>query len=102
MRRPAPQEGNVQDAVKKRILKEFPGAHVCKTDPNLWGWQGVPDLLIIYKDKWAFLEMKRHKDAARQANQDYWVRTLDKQGCAAFCYPEVREQAFKKLHEYFD
>lgn len=34
----------------------FPGCIVMKTDPNYI--QGIPDLLILWNDKWATLEVK--------------------------------------------
>lgn len=54
-----------------RELKErFPGCIVLHIDPN--EIQGIPDLLILYRDRWAALEGKRSLNAPHRPNQDYY------------------------------
>ena len=43
----------------KQFVNSIYGCSVTKLDSGLI--QGIPDLLILYKDKWATLENKRHK-----------------------------------------
>ena len=38
--------------------------------------QGLPDLLILYGEKWASLECKRSATAKKRPNQDYYVEKI--------------------------
>lgn len=96
-----PLESNYQKSVKERIIREFPGARVAKAEPSRF-WQGVPDLLITYKGIITWFECKRETNAAKRRNQEWWVRKLNEETFACFCYPEVKEEAFCKLHEFYD
>jgi hypothetical protein len=81
-------------------LKElFPGCMVLHLDPN--EIQGIPDLLILYKNKWAVLEGKKNAYASHRPNQDYYVDLMDQMGFASFIYPENKDQVFDELYLYF-
>ena len=64
-----------------RELKErFPGCIVLHIDPN--EIQGIPGLLILYRDRWAALEGKRSLNAPHRPNQDYYVNlTFNDHSC---------------------
>ena len=47
-------ESKFQAKLIKEIKENLPGCIVMKTDPNYI--QGMPDLLILHKNKWASLE----------------------------------------------
>jgi hypothetical protein len=64
--------------------------------------QGICDLLILYKDKWGFLEVKRSADAAEQVNQKYYVNHLNEMSFAAFIYPENEEEVLSALQQAFE
>lgn len=49
-------ESNFQADLKKEIETLFPGAVIMKNDPN--DIQGIPDLTVIWRDHWAWLECK--------------------------------------------
>ena len=51
------RESNFQADLKKELKTLFPGCIVTKLDSS--DIQGIPDLLILYKNKWATLECKR-------------------------------------------
>lgn len=82
-------------------LKErFPGCIILKNDPNYI--QGFPDLLILFEDRWAALEVKKDPRAHLQPNQDYYLETLDDMGFAALIYPENKDEVIPWLHRYFE
>ena len=96
------RENQFQSDLKKEILKRFPGAIVMKTDPT--SMQGVPDLLIVYKDKWASLECKKSENDYKnhqQPNQDYYVQKMNEMSFSSFIYPENKEVVLDELQQAF-
>ena len=84
----------------KEIEKRFPGSYVFHLDPT--ERQGVPDLLILYKNKWAALEGKKNKNASHRPNQDYYVKTMNEMSYAAFIYPENKEDVLNEIQQAFE
>ncbi len=93
------KENEFQAELIREIKREFPGCIVLKNDPNYI--QGIPDLLILFKDKWAVLETKRSKDSPHRPNQDYYISVLDKMSFARFIYPENKEEILDELQRPF-
>lgn len=93
----------LENRFKTNLLNEikdlFPGCIVAHLDPN--EIQGIPDLLILYKNKWAVLEGKKSADAPRRPNQDYYVDLMDRMSFASFIYPENKDEVLEALHFYF-
>lgn len=95
-------ETQFQSDLKEEILKRFPGAIVMKTDPT--AIQGIPDLLIVYKDKWASLECKKSENDYKnhqQPNQDYYVQKMNEMSFSSFIYPENKEVVLDELQQAF-
>lgn len=92
-------ESKYQKELIRKLQDIFVGCIVVKNDPNYI--QGIPDLLILYKDKWAALECKRNGKASHRPNQDYYVSKMDEMSFAAFIFPENEEFVLNRLKRYF-
>lgn len=92
-------EGRFSEELDKDLRDLFPGCVILKNDEQLL--QGVPDKLILYRDKWAMLEVKKSADADRQPNQDYWIEKFDQMSFGAFVYPENKEDVLHALQQTF-
>ena len=92
-------ENKIQSNLIKELKYEFPGCLVLKNDPNYI--QGIPDLIILFKDKWAALEVKKTKDAKHQPNQDYYISLMNSMSYARFIYPENKEEILDELQRSF-
>ena len=62
-------ERNFQANLIQKLKRMFPGCIVMKNDASYK--QGIPDLLVLYRDRWDSLECKKSAGAKRQPNQEY-------------------------------
>ena len=92
-------ESKFQAELKKELKTLFPGCIVTKLDSG--DIQGIPDLLILFKDKWAALECKKSAKASHRPNQDYYVDLMDKMSFSRFIYPENKEDILNELIQIF-
>lgn len=88
-------ENAYQGELIKRIKSLIPDSFVLKNDPDYI--QGIPDLLILHKDKWAILEVKRSENDPHRPNQDYYIDMFDKWSYASFIYPENEDVVLDEL-----
>lgn len=88
-----------QSRLIKDISKRFPDAIIMKNDPNYL--QGVPDILVLHRNKWAALEAKKDKNAKHQPNQDYYVDEMNKMSYSTFVYPENEKEVLNDLEKIF-
>ena len=93
------KESKFQGELKKEIETRFPGAVVLKNDSGYI--QGIPDLSIFYKNKYAFLECKKSANEKHQPNQDYYIEKFDSMSFARFIYPENKEEVLDELQQAF-
>ena len=91
------KENKFQSDLIKEIKERFDGCIVTKLDSA--HIQGIPDLLVLYKDKWATLECKRNGKASHRPNQEYYVDIMDKMSFASFIYPENKEEVLYELQQ---
>lgn len=93
----------LENKFKTNLIKEIqgrlPGAIIFHLDPN--ELQGAPDLLVLYKDKWAALEGKKNATASHRPNQDYYVERMNGMSFARFIYPENKEEILDELQRSF-
>jgi len=93
------RESSFQASLIKELEKIFEGCIVTKLDSS--HIQGIPDLLILYKNKWATLECKRYSSASKQPNQDYYVDKMNKMSFSRFINPENKEEVLNELQSAF-
>lgn len=93
-------ERDFQAGLIKDLKQMFPGCIVMKNDSSYI--QGIPDLLILYKDKWASLEVKKAANANRQPNQEYYVNQMNEMSFSRFIFPENKESVLNDLYQTFE
>ncbi|MGW8178055.1 MAG: hypothetical protein ACWGQW_04575 [bacterium] len=90
-------ESDYQAELKEKLKKLFPGCYIFKVERR----QGIPDLVILFGDQWAMLEVKRSRSAPEQPNQRYHVRALDDMSFADFIYPENEAEVLREMEYAF-
>ena len=93
------RENKFQKGLIDEIKDRLPGCIVMKNDSSYI--QGIPDLVVLYNDRWASLEVKRSASAAHRPNQDYYVDQMNDMSFSAFIFPENREEVMNGLIEHF-
>jgi len=93
------KESQYQSGLVKRIKERFPESVVLKTDPSQM--QGIPDLLVLNKDRWALLEVKQSKEAKKRPNQEYYVDKFDSMSFSSFIFPENEEEVLNAMERTF-
>ena len=91
------RESQFQAQLIKKLNKMLPGIIILKNDPNYI--QGIPDLILLYKNRWAALEVKRGATASVRPNQAYYVRTMYAMSYAAFIYPENESEILSEVQQ---
>ena len=94
------KESKFQSDLKKELKQRFPGCIVTKLDSG--DIQGIPDLLVLYKNKWATLENKKSANAPHRPNQDYYVNKMNEMSFSSFIYPENKEDVLNELSKTFE
>lgn len=94
------KESKFQAELIAELKQMFPGCFVLKNDAGYI--QGIPDLTILYEEKWATLECKKSAKANVQPNQKYYVERMNSKGFSAFIFPENREEVLNELRVHFE
>lgn len=92
-------ESSFQAELIKELKKLFPGCIVLKNDPSYI--QGIPDLTIFYKNKWATLECKKDVKANAQPNQKYYVKKMNEMSYSNFVFPQNKGVVLRELQQAF-
>ena len=93
------KESDYQHDLIDKIKNRFPDAFVLKNDPSYI--QGIPDLTVLWKDKWAALETKRSSKATHRPNQDYYVDKMNAMSFSSFIFPENEEEVLNEMEQSF-
>ena len=91
------RESQFQAQLIKKLNKMLPGIIILKNDPNYI--QGIPDLILLYKNRWAALEVKRGAIASVRPNQAHYIRTMHAMSYAAFIYPENESEILSEIQQ---
>ena len=93
----------LESIFQKNLIKElkirFPQCMVIKLDSSYQ--QGIPDLLILYCEKWATLECKRDSKAKTRPNQKYYVDKMNNMSFSRFISPNNKEVVLDELQQTF-
>lgn len=92
-------ERDFQAGLIKELKDRFDGCMVLKNDSSYI--QGIPDLLVLYKDQWAALEVKRSSSAKHRPNQQYYVDLMDEMSFSRFICPENKNEVLNELQDIF-
>lgn len=90
-------ERSFQASLIRELASLFPGCVVLKNDSGYI--QGIPDLTILYGDRWAMLEVKKSSKETSEPNQTYYVDLLDDMSFARFICPENKKEVLRALQQ---
>lgn len=93
-------ERDFQASLIKELKQRFDGCIIAKLDASYI--QGIPDLLILWRDKWATLECKKNARARHRPNQDYYVQKMNEMSFSRFIFPENRKETIDELVQSFE
>lgn len=94
------KENDYQKKLIKTLKARYPECMVIKEDPTYI--QGLPDLIVLNKNKWATLECKASEKESHQPNQDYYVNKMNGMSFSSFIFPENEQDVLKELDLYFN
>ena len=91
----ATPEGKFKRELIEDLKKNFPGCMVLRQDPQQH--QGIPDILVLYGDRWAALETKAEPKSVRRPNQPQKVEMMNSMSYAAFVNPSNKGEVLNDL-----
>ena len=92
-------ERDFQANLIRELKTMFPGCMIMKLDSSYI--QGIPDLLVLFENRWAALECKKAAGAKKQPNQEYYVGRMDEMSFSRFICPENKEEVLHELQQTF-
>lgn len=93
------KEAEYQKRLIKKLKSIFPGCIVMKNDANYV--QGIPDLIILYKNHWGFLEVKQASDSSHRPNQDFYIQKASEWSYGAFVNPDNEKEILNDMERSF-
>ena len=92
-------ESKFQKKFLDKVRERYPGCMILKNDPCYI--QGIQDWTVLYKKRWALLEMKDYEGAPVRPNQPYYVDKANSMSYSSFVYPENEDQVLQELTKVF-
>lgn len=89
-------EADLRAEVTQLIL---PGSYMFKLDSSQQ--QGIPDRLILWRDRWAILEVKRSANSPFRPNQEWYINQFNQMSFSSVIYPENKEAVLNDLQYAF-
>lgn len=94
------KESEYQSYLIKKIESQYPEILIMKNDSSYI--QGIPDLTLLYENKWAMLEVKRSIASVLRPNQEFYIDRLKQMGgYASVIYPENEDEVINELCDFF-
>lgn len=93
------RESVYQTKLIKKLERMLPGCYILKNDPRYF--QGIPDIIVLWRQYWAMFEVKIDFGVNEQPNQDYHIRKLNEMSFAAFINPHNEEAVLDELQSAF-
>jgi hypothetical protein len=81
------------------IKQRLPGSFILLNDPKRI--QGIPDILVLWQDRWAMLETKRSANEDPEPNQEYYVDMFNEMSFSTFIFPENEDEVLSALQSAF-
>jgi hypothetical protein len=89
------REAQYQTKLIRKLESLFPGCIVLKNDSSYK--PGIPDLIILFSNMWAMLEVKLSGVSYLRPNQNHYIRLLDSMSFASFISPDNEEDVLYDL-----
>lgn len=94
-------EGTYRSKLIKKLKVHFPGLIVLHNNPNQI--KGIPDLTLLYHNRYAMLETKMAPNSSKRPNQDTWISYFERQGAfSAFVNASNEKEIINELRRYFE
>lgn len=88
-------EREFQSSLIKELKTRFKDCIVMKNDSSYI--QGIPDLIILFKNRWAALECKKSSSSSHRPNQDFYISKMNEMSYASFISPENRKEILDEM-----
>lgn len=83
----------------QKLNEMFPGCVVLKNNPA--ELQGIPDILLLFEDGWAMLEVKFAGNSPKQPNQEYYIEKFGEMSFASFINPDNEDEVLCAIQQSF-
>lgn len=95
-------ESKYQSELRDKIKGIFPDCEILKNDSALL--TGVPDLTVLYRGHWAWLEVKREPPSPSdyRPNQEYYVAWAAERSFGATVFPQNENDVLRALIDFFN
>lgn len=90
-------ESTYQRQLIDKLEDLYPGCLILKNDSSYR--QGIPDLVIFFGNRWAFLEVKASAASPYQPNQEYYLEMLSEMSFASVIYPSIEREVLGALQQ---